>query len=228
MSNILPLAWALQQECESAADKLVLITLANHFNPDTEQCNPNIELLAKECCMSVRSVSRCIKSLQKSGHILSKIRRSKAGYRLTNAYEIPGAKLASNNTPYCPVTTCQFDGALETPNSETPNSEDKTLIGFDEFWDVVGKKVEKQKAIRAYKAAIRRGSTPERLRDGMASYVAWFDSTGSPRKYMKYPASWLNAGCVDDEYSGGDRQRTPEEFADFWAKIEAEALDNAG
>jgi hypothetical protein len=60
---------AIEIEDLAPATKLVLMLLANAMNQHTGQCNPNQERLAKEACMSVRSLRDHLGVLERKGLI---------------------------------------------------------------------------------------------------------------------------------------------------------------
>jgi DNA-binding transcriptional MocR family regulator len=53
----------------SAPEKFVFITLAQHYNPITGQCNPSTARLAGLTGLSVRTVKRAIQALIRDGYI---------------------------------------------------------------------------------------------------------------------------------------------------------------
>ena len=81
--------------------------------------------------------------------------------------------------------------ARTTPSS--PN-----LSTFEQFWSAYPRKKEKLAAERAYSKALKM-SSPEAILAGLEAYKR--EIRGTAPKYVKYPASWLNAGCWMDEPS---------------------------
>ena len=77
--------WAVKQTPKNAAQKLVLILLANHTNGKTGQCNPSHRLLAQECCMSLSTLKVHIESLAEAG-LLKIHRRFREQQQLPNQY----------------------------------------------------------------------------------------------------------------------------------------------
>lgn len=65
---------------------------------------------------------------------------------------------------------------------------------FAAFWKLYPKKVKRQDAQRAWVKAVRR-TDAHKILDVLARYP--FDL--SRPKYVPYPASWLNAGCWEDD-----------------------------
>lgn len=68
---------------------------------------------------------------------------------------------------------------------------------FAEFYAAYPRKRERKKAVIAYRTALRAGASPEQLLQSARSYA--MSNRGKKLDYVKYPASWLNAGAYDDE-----------------------------
>jgi hypothetical protein len=68
--------------------------------------------------------------------------------------------------------------------------------GFAEFWDAYPKKADKRAAEKAYRAAVKRKAAPAHLLASAKRYAA-VTRTTEPR-FIKNPATWLNAGAYDD------------------------------
>jgi hypothetical protein len=79
---------------------------------------------------------------------------------------------------------------------------------FEEFWAAYPRRVAKRAAEKAWLAAIRRRVEPKTMIAGAERYTR--ESAGREAKYVKHPATWLNAGSYDDEpesrVSNGGRQ----------------------
>jgi helix-turn-helix protein len=103
--------------------------------------------------------------------------------------------------------------------------ENHHLEAFGAFWSNYPKKRDREAAKKAWIAAIERGVEPKRIVDAAQAYAR--ERFGQEPQYTKYPATWLNKGCYDDEpdpqpgpqlraVSGGYqpyRQPTPEDRA---------------
>jgi hypothetical protein len=100
--------------------------------------------------------------------------------------------------------------------------------GFDGWYAIYPKKVSKRAAEKAYAKAI--GSGAITLDALMTKTKAFAVATNWPalskwdRKFIPYPATWLNDGSYDDEPEGGDGEpvpvaRDPRSFTDGdWQK----------
>lgn len=67
---------------------------------------------------------------------------------------------------------------------------------FDQFWAEYPRKIGKQAALKAYKAALKL-TTPEKILTGVRSLAKGV--AGADQKFTPHPATWLNQGRWDDE-----------------------------
>lgn len=79
------MTWAVEQKCDSAGQKLVLLMLSNYCNSHTGQCNPSHQRLAEECCMGTSTLKRHLASLADNG-VIEIIHRANDGVSLPNQY----------------------------------------------------------------------------------------------------------------------------------------------
>jgi len=75
--------WVRPLTCPTPTTKLVLFMLANYANKRTHRCFPSEKHLAEICCVSDRSVRRCISTLEDLGYITIQKRFGK-----TNMYKL--------------------------------------------------------------------------------------------------------------------------------------------
>lgn len=74
---------------------------------------------------------------------------------------------------------------------------DHHLEAFGAFWSNYPKKRAREEAKKAWIAAIERGIAPQHMVDRAQAYAR--ERAGQDPQYTKYPATWLNKGCYDDE-----------------------------
>ncbi|WP_327335916.1 helix-turn-helix domain-containing protein [Streptomyces sp. NBC_01324] len=74
---------------------------------------------------------------------------------------------------------------------------DEHLEAFGAFWLNYPKKRAREEAKKAWIAAIGRGANPQHIVTAAAGYAK--ERASEDPKYTKYPATWLNKGCYDDE-----------------------------
>ena len=93
-----------------------------------------------------------------------------------------------------------------TKNNNLKNNE-RTLERFDEFWEVYPKKLDKGAARRAWNSAIKKAD-PQLIIEKAKAYA---DDPNLPEKrYIKYPASWLNAEAWENPPLPENKAKTKE------------------
>jgi DNA-binding transcriptional ArsR family regulator len=99
------MSWAFKQDLPPA-EKLVLLSLADHHNSGTGVCIPGQASVALQTSMSVRTVQRHMVSLEQRGLIVRKARfRGEGRGRTSDAYVLQGDNLARCFQPDNPSTT---------------------------------------------------------------------------------------------------------------------------
>jgi len=68
---------------------------------------------------------------------------------------------------------------------------------FEKFWAAYPRKIKKLTAEKAWRAAIRRKIDPTHIVEAAQRYAE--TSRDTDRRYVPYPASWLNGGAYDDK-----------------------------
>ncbi|MFJ8474228.1 hypothetical protein [Kitasatospora sp. NPDC094011] len=96
--------------------------------------------------------------------------------------------------------------APATPSSGKPKR-NHHLDVFGAFWLVYPKKKAREEAKRAWRQAIDRGADPERIVAAATAYAR--ERASEDPQYTKFPATWLNKGCYDDEADAPAGQRPP-------------------
>jgi hypothetical protein len=94
------------------------------------------------------------------------------------------------------------------------------IEGFQEWYAIYPKKKSPQAAKRAFAKLTGSGliALPALMEKTRAFAASWADKPKQERKFIPYPASWLNAGGYDDEPDGGGEPapvvRDPRSFTD--------------
>lgn len=83
---------------------------------------------------------------------------------------------------------------------------------FTEFWAAYPRRVAKGQALKAWRAALRRGAEPGHIIEAAGRYAHAERDTEAT--FVKHPATWLNGQCYDDEQP--EQQPAPHPH-DAWA-----------
>ncbi|MES9587792.1 hypothetical protein ABWK57_02660 [Streptomyces sp. NPDC094045] len=86
---------------------------------------------------------------------------------------------------------------VDKDSSPTPPPADHHLEAFGAFWLNYPKKRAREEAKKAWIAALDRGADPKRIVDAAQAYAR--ERAQQDPTYTKYPSTWLNKGCYDDE-----------------------------
>lgn len=176
--------------------RLVLLAIADHQGEIGAW--PSISTLAKMVNSSERSVQRDIQYLQSIGELTVEVQNAPTRQQYkSNLYwvTLPGVTAGvtesqSGVTETASGVTARGVQTLIEPLLETnnlTNAQSEQL--FVEFWNAYPRKLDKAKAFRAFRSAIKRATFPEI----MAGVIAYRNDTGRNPDFTKYPATWLNS-----------------------------------
>jgi hypothetical protein len=184
---------------ESKADgraRLVLLAIADHQGEIGAW--PSIRRLAQMVNASERSVQRDIQYLQKIGELRVEVQNAPTqGQYKSNRYwvTLPSTsgvtELQSGVTNRASGVTADGVQTLIEPLEETIYAY-KEL--FTEFWNEYPKKVDRAKALKAFKSALKRA----KFEDILAGAIAYCNDPTRKPEFTKYPATWLNADAWEN------------------------------
>ena len=169
--------------------RLVLLAIADHQGEIGAW--PSIATLARMVNASERSVQRDIQYLQNIGELTVEVQNAptRSQYK-SNLYwvTLPGVTNApSGVTNLASGVTAGGVQTLIEPLHETNKAHVEEC--FEEFWNSYPRKLDKAKAFRAFKSAMKRA----KFEDIMAGVLAYRNDPQRNPEFTKYPASWLNA-----------------------------------
>jgi len=178
--------------------RLVLLSIADHQGEIGAW--PSIATIAKMVNASERSVQRDIQHLQAIGELRVEVQSAptKSQYK-SNLYwvTLPGVTAGVTNatsgvTESASGVTAGGVQTLIEPLQETDKAQIESL--FDEFWTAYPRKLDKAKAFRAFKSALKRA----RFEDILAGVVAYRNDPKRDPDFTKYPATWLNSDAWEN------------------------------
>ena len=178
--------------------RLVLLAIADHQGEIGAW--PSIATIAKMVNASERSVQRDIQHLQAIGELRVEVQSAptKSQYK-SNLYwvTLPGVTAGVTNatsgvTESASGVTAVGVQTLIEPLQETNKAQIESL--FDEFWVSYPRKLDKAKAFRAFKSALKRA----RFEDILAGVIAYRNDPKRDPDFTKYPATWLNSDAWEN------------------------------
>ncbi len=178
----------------SGSTLLVQLCMADHANFSNE-CWPSVARIAAKSRLSERQVQRCISELLKSGQI--EFVRHSTGKGETNRYKmlLQMSPVTENRGDICGI-----DGV--TPVSYKPSEEPSLDIEKEVSEEIIYKAyprhVAKPAALKAIRAAIKRGNKPNRLWGATIKYAEICHSEKKDPSFIPYPATWFNQDRFND------------------------------
>ena len=146
--------------------------------------------------VAVETVSRWISHLAEKGYISTKIVYLEDGktikerrisinfFRDDEDDEEPiDEKIKENNTSI---------NNTSKNNTKEINKEKQLENDFEELWKLYPRKAGKARAFKAYKKAIKEGSTNEEIRQGIMNYVKWIKDHKTQEEYIKHGSTFFN------------------------------------
>jgi hypothetical protein len=237
--SIEALSIVLNHSKAKGAAKVILIGIANHLGPDADEgAWPSQARLAGYANVSDRAVRDAIEALEQLGELT----KETAGGNSRNQYkpnrywinlrcpETCDGSMAHNRVEVSDNRAEVFGsqgGSFQQsgwkPASDEPlrEPEKKQLNAqFEEFWNAYPRKLDKAKAFRAFKSALKRAT----FEDILAGVIAYRNDPARNPDFTKYPATWLNSDSWENAAGSGvsphternerERQRSAEFLAE--------------
>lgn len=205
--------------------RLTAIAIANRVNMhpeyDDQLCAwPSIKGLAADIGASKTAVKSSLNMLEEHG-VITRIQRFSNGEKINTLYiwhpwraqgwdEAAMRRREDKERGYSREEASQAPASPPAPAAPAATAEapakpaQKPADGFAEWWPHYPKKVKKLDAEKAYRAALKRGATPEELLQGLQRQKAVWKAKGTEPQYIPYPATWLRAGSWEDELDTPD------------------------
>ena len=181
--------------------RLVLLAIADHQGEIGAW--PSIATLAKMVNASERSVQRDIQYLQDIGELTVEVQNAptRSQYKSNLSWvNLPGVTAGVTNAT--PGVTDLASGVtaggvltLKDPLLETNKAQTEDL--FNEFWTAYPRKLDKAKAFRAFKSALKRA----KFEDILAGLRRYRNDPNRDPDFTKYPATWLNSDAWENDYA---------------------------
>jgi len=176
---------------------LVLLAIADHQGEIGAW--PSIATIAKMVNSSERSVQRDIQHLQNIGELIVEVQNAPTRNQYkSNLYwvNLPGVtdliagvtNATSGVTESASGVTAGGVQTLIEPLLENNLTKAQSEELFNEFWTAYPRKLDKAKAFRAFRSALKRAT----FEDILAGVLLYRNDPKRDPDFTKYPATWLN------------------------------------
>lgn len=115
--------------------------------------------------------------------------------------------LTTNNTNY--LSNQNNEHSDECTKFKTDKKENKNIDeDFKKLWKLYPNKKGRQKALNAYKKAIKDGVTNKQIQNGILSYIQEIKAKNLESKFIKHGSTWFIGKGWDDEYDDPKEKKT--------------------
>ena len=191
------IAAALQMKVGDPYAKLILLSLADRADKETNQCWPSLARLAEDTHLSVATVKRKLTYLEEHGFITRNQRDQQS-----TLYTLAHPELSGWLTESQGVAHTELGGRLTVSHEPISNNLSKNHSNnmvndeFELFWEHYPKKVGKGQARLAFKGALKKATVDE-----LVSAVKSFSTVASKteKQFIPHASTWLNGERWLDE-----------------------------
>jgi hypothetical protein len=223
-SDLLAMLWLIESAAHTARDVSVDCgSTRKTVHLERGQLTYSIRYLARAWTWSDKRVQRFLGALTLDQTLTTATTTGQTIITLCN-YDKHQRGLDGVTTPTTTPTTTQ----ATTNKKQLKQLERKNALqGFDDWYSIYLRKKSRKDAEKAFAKVV--GSSlialPALMEKTRVFAASWKDKPAAERKFIPYPASWLNAGGYHDEPDGGDGAepapvvRDPRSFTDAdWQK----------
>jgi hypothetical protein len=178
--TIIPNAWIRNSSLSPGANYLLIYLMTHEVGYEI-----TFGQMQRETGLGIKGVRSALDELvKKNWLIMERTRRENnqlGPYRYT---------LIEATVPKGTVAQGTVAQGPDIKKNNTKEEQSKELdTHFEEFWNAYPKKLDKAKAFRAFKSAMKRA----KFEDILAGVIAYRNDPQRNPEFTKYPASWLNA-----------------------------------
>jgi hypothetical protein len=186
----IPTAWFRDDRLSFKARGLMALVMSH-----SRGWSLSINSLSEQNQEGKDAIRSAINELEKLGYLTRT--QTKEGGRF-------GETVWTTHDPGAPLADLPL---AENPTTENPTPKNNNLKEeqvkknnealFEEFWNAYPRKLDKAKAFRAFKSALRRAT----FEDILAGVIAYRNDPARNPDFTKYPATWLNSDAWENAAS---------------------------
>ena len=218
-------ALAMRQEGLKPATKIVLYWLADCHNSETGRCFPSLAFLCKKAEVGKTALVGHIDKLVELGLVERKHhKRDDGGWAATSYILHLHDPLFGNDTPPCSENEQPLvrnaNTNLGSNNLGSNNQKNTKKDLFPNFYAAYPRKIARGAAVNAWAKAIKKAE-PEKIIEAARNFAE--HSKDKDKKYLPYPAKWLNQEQWDDELEP-DTKRTTTDYLNSLFNVDTKGI----
>lgn len=191
MYSRVPIPLVRNKEISNQA-KIVYMQLASH----SDGWVIYVKKLAEDCQMTETTLRRYVTELERHGYVVRE-RIKKDGLLKGYNWEL----VEYPNQPK--RQELELDQAKQTEQSQKENvkktNAEQLQEDFEKLWELYPNKKGKTAAFKAYKRAIKDGTTNKEIQTGIVAYKKQIAINHTEKQYIKHGGTFFNQRCWEDE-----------------------------
>lgn len=216
--TIIPNDWIRKSGLSPQANFLLIYLMTHEIGYEITFQQMQVETL-----LGIKGIRSALAELQKKGWLEIERTHKPNGQLGTYRYTIVATRVPQGTV--VAGTVAEGTDIKKTSNKENNSKEVNAL--FDEFWTTYPRKLDKAKAFRAFRSALKRA----KFEDILAGVIAYRNDPKRDPDYTKYPATWLNNDAWENAASlpevNTDRRekalKASEQFMKEWEELAEKA-----
>ena len=186
--TIIPNSWIRNSSLSPSANYLLIYLMTHEIGYEI-----TFGQMQRETGLGIKGIRSALDELCKKGWLIMERTRKENNQLGPYRYTLREATVPQG-------TVAQGTVAQGTDIKKNNNKEEQHLeidAHFVEFWNAYPRKLDKAKAFRAFRSALKRA----KFEDILAGVIAYRNDPTRNPEFTKYPASWLNADSWENAAS---------------------------
>jgi predicted transcriptional regulator len=184
--TIIPNSWIRNSSLSPSANYLLIYLMTHEVGYEI-----TFGQMQRETGLGIKGVRSALAELQGKNWLV--MERTKRSNGQLGPYRYILAEATVPQSTVVAGTVAQ--GTDNKKNNSKENNSKELDAHFIEFWNAYPRKLDKAKAFRAFKSAMKRG----KFEDILAGVIAYRNDPARNPDFTKYPATWLNNDSWENE-----------------------------
>jgi len=181
--TVIPNSWVRNSSLSPAANYLLIYLMTHEVGYEI-----TFGQMQRETGLGIKGLRAALTELQNKGWLEMERTQKSNGQLGPYRYILnePGIATTVPSGTVAAGTVAQ--GPDNKKNNSRENNSKELNAQFDEFWTAYPRKIDKAKAFKAFRSALKR----TKFEDILAGVIAYRNDPKRDPEFTKYPATWLN------------------------------------
>jgi hypothetical protein len=187
--TVIPNSWVRNSSLSPAANYLLIYLMTHEVGYEI-----TFGQMQRETGLGIKGLRAALKELESKRWLQMERTQKSNGQLGPYRYILDEPGVAATVPSGTVVAGTVAQGPDNKKNNIEENKDKETNAQFDEFWTAYPRKLDKAKAFRAFKSALKRA----KFEDILAGVIAYRSDPKRDPDFTKYPATWLNSDAWEN------------------------------